>query len=495
MSKDLSNLETEEEKKKKKTKKIAVSDIEYTGEKLMIPAGMTAGQAIELLQRRQKYDQEVVQESRTYDAFPWDGAVALDAVLTKIYGWTPAEAQQSFFGPIPPKMVSVEVGYGQVKQVPWGKFSMPNTDEGVLQSSVSRKRGRYVFQLTALVKRQDQDAVYRVFDAVEQYLHDHSIYRGKAIKVRFRDDDGDQLSMPEPSFLDTSKIDRNGLIFSDTVNNAVVTNLLTPVERIRDCIANNIPVKRGVLLGGTFGTGKTLAATVTSRVAEDNGITYVYCPRASELADAIEFAQQYQSPGCVVFVEDIDRSTAGGRTVEMDDILNIIDGIDSKNSNVITILTTNDLEGINPAMLRPGRLDAVIEVTPPDAKATEKLLRYYGGEAISLDEDLTDAAAALANQGAIPAIIAEVVVRAKLAQLALQEPGTKVKNITGRALQTAAETMAMQLNLLRRAAETHEEPWTIDNIVRDIVLAVRDEQDYRAPLRRRALSVEASARQ
>ena len=39
----------------------------------------------------------------------------------------------------------------------------------------------------------------------------------------------------------------------------------------------------------------------------------------------------------------------------MDDVLNIIDGIDSKKANIITVLTTNDLEGINPAMLRPGR--------------------------------------------------------------------------------------------------------------------------------------------
>lgn len=63
---------------KKKVPKIAVSDIEYTGEKLIIPAGMTAKQAIALLQRRMKYDQEVVRESRTFDYFPWDGAVALD---------------------------------------------------------------------------------------------------------------------------------------------------------------------------------------------------------------------------------------------------------------------------------------------------------------------------------------------------------------------------------------------------------------------------------
>lgn len=478
---------------KKKVPKIAVSDIIYTGEKLIIPAGMTAKQAIETLQRRMKYDQEVVQETRTFDAFPWDGAVALDAVLTKLFGWTPAEAQQGFFGPIPPKTVSVEVGFGQVKQVPWGDFSLPTTDGGTLTSDIDRKNGRIVFRLSALVKRQDQDVIYRLFDAIEEHLHYHSIYRGKAIKIRFRDDNGDLKQMPEPSFLDTSKIDVNGLIYSESVKDAVKTSLFTPIERVQDCIDNGVPVKRGVLLGGTYGTGKTLAATVASRLAEDHGITYVYCPRASELSDAIEFAKQYQSPACVVFCEDIDRAVNGDRTVAMDDILNIIDGIDSKKANIITVLTTNDLDGINPAMLRPGRLDAVIEVTPPDAGAVEKLIRYYGGESIKPTEDLTEAARVLAEQKAIPAIIAEVVHRAKLAQITLQEPGTKVRNITGGALTVSAETMAMQLNLLARAARQNNEEWTIEKLLERVVTSVRDDVPYVAPKVKDAVTQGASA--
>ena len=41
-------------------------------------------------------------------------------------------------------------------------------------------------------------------------------------------------------------------------------NLFTPITRVKDCIKNSIPVKRGILLGGTYGTGKTLAATVAA---------------------------------------------------------------------------------------------------------------------------------------------------------------------------------------------------------------------------------------
>src|SRR5690606_20126549 len=132
--------------------------------------------------------------------------------------------------------------------------------------------------------------------------------------------------------------------------------------------------------------------------AVQNGITYLYVPRADELKDAIEFAKLYQNPASVVFCEDIDRVTKGERSVAMDDILNIIDGIDTKTANIMVVLTTNHMDNINPAMLRPGRLDAVIPVTPPDAKAVERLIRVYAKGAVRADEDLAHVGATLAGR-------------------------------------------------------------------------------------------------
>ncbi|MEX0632803.1 hypothetical protein M8494_14790 [Serratia ureilytica] len=45
----------------------------------------------------------------------------------------------------------------------------------------------------------------------------------------------------------------------------------------------------------------------------------------------------------MIFCEDIDRAVSGERSVAMDDILNILDGIDTKANNIITVLTTNQL--------------------------------------------------------------------------------------------------------------------------------------------------------
>lgn len=446
MSKDLTDAQ----------KPVHVAEIVYHGDQLLIPNGMSTQEAIDLLERQRDYLEEEVEISRVFDAFPWDGANALAVGLKTKFGWAAAEGTPGFFGKRPPKMITIEVAFNSTIRIPWGRFSLPGVD-GYIQTTASHKDGRICFAIAGVVKRKDEATIEQLFDEIGEYLKVHSIYAGKAIKIRFRDDEGKLLEMPEPKFLATDHISRDMLVYSREVEEAISTNLFTPIERLNDCIANGIPVKRGVLLGGPYGTGKTMAATVASKLAVDAGITYLYVPHCDELADAIEFAKQYDRTACVIFCEDIDRALNGERSVEMDDILNILDGIDTKASKIITVLTTNHLENINPAMLRPGRLDAIINVNAPDAEAVERLIRLYGVGTIAADADLKATGELLA--GTIPAVIAEVVKRAKLVQLQLQAPGTKVENITGEAVYSAAQTMQDQIELLaKQSAKKVVEP-------------------------------------
>lgn len=447
-----------------------VAEVKYADGPLTVPHGMSLDDAMKLLKRRKEFLQEEVKVDETFDVFPWDGAHAIDRVLERKFGWSLATSFETdgFFGKIKhkPTLVAIEVAPGDIRQVPWGAFNIPGI-EGLLHCAVGHKDGRVCFRLVAEVQRKDEQTIKDIYEQVRQELRVNSIYRGKAIKIRFTDDDGLDIEMPEPKFMDTSKISENMVVYSDAVQEQVRTSLFTPITRVADCLANDIPVKRGVILGGPYGTGKTLAATVASKLAVDHGITFVYVSRASELAKAIDFAKQYQSPACVVFCEDIDRSMSGERSVEMDEILNILDGIDTKNSNIITVLTTNHLENINAAMLRPGRLDAVIEVLPPDAKAVERLVRLYGGATIAADVDLTEVGNEL--KGQIPAVIAEVVKRAKLHQLGLQKPGSKVEKLSAQALVNSARSMTNQIDLLRRQSEPKDAAPTLDKVFNDVV--------------------------
>lgn len=443
-------------------KQVHVADIVRHGEKLIVPDGMKLSDVLDLVKRRMTFEEEEVVVRRTYNVFPWDGAHALMLALTERYGWAAAEATPGFFGSNPPQMLDVQVGYGQTKKVPWGRFSLPQV-EGFVQCSAQKKDGRVSFELVGKVLRKDEPTIELLFDTVEKTLRTNSIYMGKAIKIRFRDNDGYLLEMPEPEFMNLNGISRDSLVYSDDVQNLIETNLFTPIERVSDCIANDMPVKRGVLLGGPYGTGKTMAATVAAALATNVGVTYVYVPRSDELSDAIQFAKQYSDKACVIFCEDIDRAVSGERSVKMDDILNILDGIDTKSSRIITVLTTNHLENINPAMLRPGRLDAIIDVTAPDAKAVEKLVRLYGKDTIAADADLTLVGEALA--GTIPAVIAEVVKRAKLHQLQYQEPGTLIEQISSQALLDSALTIQAQRKLLEEQSKPKVKEPTFNEVI------------------------------
>uniref|UniRef100_A0AAU6W099 AAA-ATPase n=1 Tax=Pseudomonas phage Arace01 TaxID=3138526 RepID=A0AAU6W099_9VIRU len=441
---------------------VHVAEIKHHDGQLLIPNGMSVDAAIDLLARRRDYLEEAVEVNHTFNVFPWDGANALAIALEQQFGWAAAEATPGFFGPTPPKMLTIEVGPGLTRKIPWGRFSLPGID-GFVQTSADRKDGRIVFKCVALVKRQNEKAIENLYDRIGKYLNEHSIYAGQAIKIRFRDDEGDLLEMPEPKFLETAHISRDMLVYSKDVTEQIETNLFTPIERIQDCIANGIPVKRGVLLGGPYGTGKTMAATVASRLAVDNGVTYLYVPHADELGDAIAFAKQYESTACVIFCEDIDRAITGERSVEMDDILNILDGIDTKGNKIITVLTTNHLLDINPALLRPGRLDSIINVVAPDAEAVERLVRLYGKESIKADTDLSAVGELL--DGAIPAVIAEVVKRAKLAQLRMQPRGTVVESISAEALIISAKSIKPQMDLLEQQSREKEAEPTFNEVM------------------------------
>ena len=442
-----------------------VAEIVHHGEKLILPDGMTIAAAINLLYRRAEYLDTEVDIMERFDVFPFDGAYGLSQVIIERYGWQQGVAIQSMFGEKKPQVLKIPSSPTEKVDVPWGKFTLPNINGHLTTKMDKGPSGRAIFVLSATVKRNDEPTVRALFDDLRAYLKQHSLYRGKAIKIRFRDDDGDPVGMPEPEFMDVSAIRPDGLILNKDLYASVNANLFTPITRVKDCLANGIKVKRGVLLGGKYGTGKTLAATVAARLAQDNGITYVYTPRADELGDAIAFAKQYQSPACVVFCEDIDRNVTGARTVAMDDILNILDGIDTKTENIITVLTTNHLDNVNQAMLRPGRLDAIIDVEAPDAECAERLVRHYGGVAINEDEDLHEVGIALAGQ--IPAVIEETVKRAKLFQLTLLPHGHAVQDISAEALRQASVTMTKQIDLLAEV-EVEAEP-SLDKAMRTVV--------------------------
>jgi transitional endoplasmic reticulum ATPase len=208
--------------------------------------------------------------------------------------------------------------------------------------------------------------------------------------------------------------------------------------------------------------GKTLTARVTAKKCTENGWTFIYLDDVADLKKALEFSRQYQP--AVIFAEDIDQvlDDPNQRDSKVNEILNSIDGLESKSTEVITVLTTNNVANITQAMLRPGRLDTVVPVRAPDAQAAIRMVKLFAGERMAASEDLTEVGRLL--DGKIPAVIREVVERSKLSAVRRsKETGTL--NIVAADIEVAANGMFAHLELLKpkevdtrdvqvRAAET-----------------------------------------
>jgi len=405
------------------------------------PTPMDIPTSIDVLKRRYKEDSRIEEVAETVDAFPWDGAVAFHKALKAVYGWVGGKTLESMWGSKPPKHISLEIGHDETIQVPWGAVEIPGM-EGYLNTSAGEIEGRAVFQITGEVAKRHLPEVQRIAALTREIVKTDSIYKGKAVRFRV---DGNKLNMDEPPrFLNLSSVKHTELVFTEDLTEHLGTNLFALIEHTEICRKLGIPLKRGVLLEGKYGTGKTQTAFVTADRAVNNGWTFIMLESVSALADALAFARAYQP--CVVFAEDIDRVVSGEhRSTDIDSVLNTIDGIESKGTEVLTVLTTNHIETINPAMLRPGRLDAVISVTPPDAATAEKLIRVYAKGLVTKDEDLTSAGEEL--DGQIPAMIREVVERSKL--YAINREGSESFTLLASDLIAASRQMRAHMDLLK----------------------------------------------
>ena len=441
-------------------KKTVVAEVRRSGEAITIPNDVSIDDAIGVLVAKQKEEEQFTAFSEKFDAFIWDGCYAMANALDKKFGWfQQMSTPGSFFSPDePPKLFSVATGPETNIHVPWGRFTIP----GIAHGDGYMETGYYVnqscmvsFQLSAEIRRKHSEQFKALCKEINAQLKIASLYKGKAITIKFRDEDGDPIKFPEPAFPRINGAQAKQLIFSRHIEAALEANLYTPLVKTELVRQAGIPLKRGVLLAGPYGTGKTLIATHTADLAVANGWTFLFCQSAADFSDCVRFASKYQP--AVIFCEDIDRVTDGDRDEQMDEILNAIDGVDSKSSEIMLVLTTNEVENIHHGMLRPGRLDAVIAVERPDAEAVERLIRHYGGALLDRTEDLVEAGKLLA--GSTPAVIREVVERAKLTSLAGQE--SSEIHLTESGLVMAARTMRVQLELLNREKEKDPNPMEV----------------------------------
>jgi cell division protease FtsH len=190
-------------------------------------------------------------------------------------------------------------------------------------------------------------------------------------------------------------------------------------------------IPRGVLLSGQPGTGKTLLARA---VAGEAGVPF-FQMSASEFVEMIVgvgasrvrdlFHQAKEAAPAIIFIDELDaigRSRASGgpnlsgghdeREQTLNQILTEMDGFSPRES-VIVLGATNRPEVLDPALLRPGRFDRRVVVSPPDRAGREAILRVHT-RSVPLAPDVDLGSIAASTPGMVGADLANVANEAAL---------------------------------------------------------------------------------
>jgi len=281
--------------------------------------------------------------------------------------------------------------------------NMPLTDDVDLDQIADKTHGYVGADLQAVAKEAAMAVLRRVLPEIDL---DEEIPSNVMEKlVVSRDDMVEGIRKVQPSAM------REVMVEVPQVTWDEVGGLEDTKEKLREMVEwpqthperfqnMGIDVPRGILLYGLPGTGKTLLAKAVANEANANFISIkgpeIFSKFVGESEESIRevFKKARQVAPCILFIDEIDsiatrrgnRSDSGVGDRVVNQLLTELDGIESL-EGVTVIAATNRPDLIDPAILRPGRIDRNIEVEVPGLEARKKILEVHTKD-MPLDDDV-----------------------------------------------------------------------------------------------------------
>lgn len=369
-----------------------------------------------------------------------DGVYQLNRAINEVFGSAVSKEDKSPSGNSNIDTVDVILADGSRTKVPFGKISLEELGEDS-EININYDNDRHLLLVKGQCQFKYQSLIDDIVERTKELLATESIYKNQALEI---------TNLSEPKIITLAGIDKQFMVLSKKTEfelQPLRSRILYPEK----CIAKGIPLKYGCLLEGKYGTGKTLLAFKLAKDAVNNGWSFVYLKDPSLLAETLRMCKvvDRSGHGVIVFVEDIDQVTRGNRDSAMQDILNTLDGGDTKDMNVITLFTTNHIELIEPTFLRGKRIGSVITMDCLDAETAERFIRetFSEAEGYSVDDDLSDVCNYIAKAQIAPAFMAEIVESTKSKLIFTEET-----HVTSFHIKTSVESYQRQVGLASKKA-------------------------------------------
>lgn len=358
-----------------------ICDVEVSPDarKIILPTSMNKKEGADELMRQWQDEESVMDVDKIFSEWYWkDVLVAIKKVAEKEFGWVRGVAKKTPYGDQPPAeldiTVKIENGEKITETCFYGNIQIAAWEDATLKINFA---GPNVLVITNTRKRY-KDQIREFYSKVDKYLQTNSIYRGTAVVVDFDETPTGEV-VPNFDIFENKVSDH---IFLNDAEEMLVTELV--MEELGD------EGKRTYLFSGGYGNAKTETAMRVGQHATNKNLTFFYCKSAGAYKDLLSLAVAYAP--CLIFMEDVDEIGSGnGRGASMNALLNTLDGVETKNKSLTTVFTTNHENRINPALRRPGRIDAIIPFNDPETATVSKIYKHFfsglpGGKNLDYDK-------------------------------------------------------------------------------------------------------------
>jgi hypothetical protein len=335
----------------------------------------------EALHQAEALEETIVNVKMRIEGYPLDCIVALNKAIDRTFGYV-----QALGGWEPPTRISIEIGYNRSETFAYGRLNPPAWERGYIDMTVPEDDPMSLL-ITGQIKRKFEPSITEVVALAKKIVIEESIYRHSAVELDLdyvedvEEGNGFNPQKCAPKFIDVSN--EVQLILPRDVEHELEADVWGVIERPDAMRKNGIPTKIGVLCSGPYGCGKTLMAAKTARIAAKHGYTYYYLKTPKQFVQAYRLA--VKNGRSVLLVEDIDELFGRDRDHQMNNILETMDGIATKDCEVITVFTTNFPERINKAFMRSGRVDNHIRMRTLDAEAASRFIKLLADNKLASD--------------------------------------------------------------------------------------------------------------